>query len=38
MDKKEINSPWLTARFVIWMTLGCLALLAFLGHYMWRVY
>jgi len=30
MDKKEINSPRLTAHFVIWMIVGCLLLLAFL--------
>ena len=26
MDKKEINSPKLTAHFVIWMCVGCLLL------------
>jgi hypothetical protein len=38
MDKKEINSPLLTARFVLWACVGCLLLLAFLGHYMWKVF
>jgi hypothetical protein len=38
MDKKEINSPKLTAHFVIWMCAGCLLLLAFLAHYVWRVF
>ncbi len=37
MDKKEINSPKLTARFVVWMCVGCLLLLLFLAHYMWKV-
>jgi hypothetical protein len=37
VDKKEINSPLLTARFVTWMIVGCLLLLAFLG-YMWKVF
>lgn len=39
MNKKEINSPWLTANFVIWFCgVGCVALLLFLGHYVWRVF
>ena len=38
MDKKEINSPKLTIHFVVWMTVGGLLLLAFLGHYMWKVF
>src|ERR1039457_6411505 len=38
MDKKEINSPKLTAHFVIWMCVGCLLLLVFLGHYVWKVF
>jgi|SRR5208283_5326006 len=29
MDKKEINSPKLTAHFVIWMCVGCLLLVVF---------
>jgi hypothetical protein len=38
MNKKEINSPWMTANFVIWFCgVGCLALLL-LGHYLWRVF
>ncbi len=37
MDKKEINSPKLTAHFVIWMCVGCL-LLVFLAHYVWKVF
>ena len=38
MDKKEINSPKLTVHFVIWMCVGCLLLLLFLGHYVWKVF
>jgi hypothetical protein len=38
MDKKEINSPKLTTHFVIWMCVGCLLLLAFLAHYLWKVF
>jgi hypothetical protein len=39
MNKKDINSPLLTANFVIWFCgVGCLLLLIFLGHYMWKVF
>ena len=38
MDKKEINSPKLTVHFVLWMIAGCLLLLAFLGHYLWKAF
>ena len=39
MNKKEINSPWMTANFVVWLCgVGCVALLLFLGHYLWRVF
>jgi hypothetical protein len=39
MNKKEINSPLLTANFVLWFCgVGCLLLLLFLGHYVWRVF
>jgi hypothetical protein len=39
MNKKEIKSPWLTANFVFWFCgVGCLLLLLFLGHYIWRVF
>jgi hypothetical protein len=37
MDKKEINSPKLTAHFVI-MDVRRMLLLAFLAHYVWRVF
>jgi hypothetical protein len=38
MDKKEINSPKLTIHFVLWMTVGCAALMGLLGHYLWKVF
>jgi F0F1-type ATP synthase membrane subunit b/b' len=38
MDKKEINSPRLTAHFVIWMIVACLLLFAFLGHFVWKAF
>jgi hypothetical protein len=39
MNKKEIRSPWMTANFIIWFCgVGCMALLLFLGHYIWRVF
>ena len=39
MNKKEIKSPWLTANFVFWFCgVGCFLLLAFLGHYVWKVF
>jgi hypothetical protein len=39
MDKKEINSPALTANFIIWICgVGVLLLFALLGHYVWRVF
>ncbi len=39
MNKKEINSPWLTANFVLWFCgFGGLVLVAFLGHYVWHMF
>jgi hypothetical protein len=41
MDKKEINSPKLTANFLIWICgVGGLVLLALalLAHFVWRVF
>ena len=38
MDKKEINSPKLTANFLIWICgVGTLLLVAFLAHFVWRI-
>ena len=39
MDKKEINSPKLTANFLFWICgVGGLLLFVLLGHYVWRVF
>jgi hypothetical protein len=39
MDKKEINSPKLTANFLFWICgVGGLLLAIFLAHYVWRVF
>jgi hypothetical protein len=38
MDKKEINSPKLTANFLIWVGgVGGLLLLLFLVHFVWKI-
>jgi hypothetical protein len=39
MDKKEINSPKLTANFLFWIAgVGGALLLALLGHYVWKIF
>jgi len=39
MEKKEINSPRLSADFVFWICgVGGLLIIALLGHYVWRVF
>jgi hypothetical protein len=38
MDKKEINSPKLTANFLIWICgVGGLLLVIFLAHFVWKI-
>jgi len=38
MDKREINSPKLTANFLFWVCgFGGLLLLIFLAHFVWRI-
>jgi hypothetical protein len=37
MDKKEINSPQLTASFLFWIC-GGVAPLALLAHYVWKIF
>jgi len=38
MDKKEINSPRLTANFLIWIGgVFLLLLFAFLAHFVWKI-
>ena len=37
MDKKEINSPKLTANFLIWISGFVLLLFAILAHFVWKV-
>jgi hypothetical protein len=39
MDKKEINSPKLTANFLFWVCgVGGVVLVALLGHYVWKIF
>jgi hypothetical protein len=38
MNKKEIQSPKLTANFLIWTTAFLLVVFAVLGHYLWRIF
>jgi hypothetical protein len=39
MDKKEIESPKLTASFLFWVCgVGGVMLVAFLGHFVWKVF
>jgi len=39
MDKKEINSPKLTANFLFWVCgVGGVALVVILGHYVWEIF
>jgi hypothetical protein len=39
MNKKEINSPKLTANFLFWVGgVGGALLIAFLGHFIWKVF
>jgi hypothetical protein len=39
MDKKDINSPALTANFLFWVCgVGGLLLIALLGRYVWKVF
>jgi hypothetical protein len=39
MDKKEINSPWLTLKFLFWVGgVGGVLLFAFIGHFVWRLF
>jgi len=39
MDKKEINSPQLTANFIVWICgVGGLLLFVLLSHFVWRVW
>jgi len=38
MDKKEINSPKLTANFLVWIGLFLLAMFLLIAHFVWRVF
>jgi hypothetical protein len=38
MDKKEIESPKLTARFLIWITGFLIVLFALIAHFVWRMF
>jgi hypothetical protein len=38
MDKKEIESPKLTIRFLIWITGSLIVLFALIAHFVWRIF
>ncbi len=38
MDKKEIESPKLTGKFLIWITAFMLLLFALIAHFVWKVF
>jgi cytochrome bd-type quinol oxidase subunit 2 len=38
MDKKEINSPKMTAKFLFWVAGVGVVLLVALLHYVWKVF
>jgi hypothetical protein len=38
MDKKEIESPRLTASFLIWITGFMIVVFALIAHFVWRVF
>jgi len=38
MNKKEIESPKLTANFLIWISAFMLLLFALLAHFVWKVF
>ena len=38
MDKKEIESPKLTANFLIWITAFVLLLFGLIAHFVWRIF
>jgi len=39
MDKKEINSPKLTANLLFWVCgVGSVVVVALLGHYVWKIF
>ncbi|HEV2397383.1 MAG TPA: hypothetical protein VGS27_10620 [Candidatus Sulfotelmatobacter sp.] len=38
MDKKQINSPKLTANFMLWICLFLLAVFLLIGHFLWKIF
>jgi hypothetical protein len=38
MDKKEIESPKLTANFLIWISAFMVLLFVLIAHFVWRVF
>ncbi len=38
MDKKQINSPKLTANFLVWIGLFLLAMFLLIAHFVWRIF
>ncbi len=38
MDKKQINSPKLTANFLLWIGLFLFAMFLLIAHFSWRLF
>jgi hypothetical protein len=38
MDKKEIESPKLTANFLVWISAFVLLLFLLIAHFVWRIF
>ena len=39
MDKKQINNPWMTLNFLIWVGgVFMLSLFALLAHFVWHIF
>jgi len=38
MDKKEIQSPKLTANFLLWIGVFLLAMFLLIAHFVWKVF
>jgi hypothetical protein len=38
MNKKEIESPKLTAHFLVWITAFLFLMFALLAHFVWKIF